>query len=448
MSRRSFQHHDRQFRTLAEVLLVGEWSVAGLSKSIRSALGTAKRQRRRRAQLRDDIWTAFGSRPIPPLLRDLTEFLRQLPAARKLVLNPGRNRSLFERVDRLQFPPPQMRTHPSLPITGNLPVLTTPGDLAAWLKVTPCELDWFAGIQRREPAQGNAKRAHYRYSWVKRRLIEAPKPRLKAMQRRLLDEMLEHIPVHPAAGAFRRGVSLLASLEPHAAQRIVLRLDLCDFFPSIPASRIVGLFRTAGYPERVARLLAGLCTNRVPEPILSEGVDRFKEPARWDRFRVPHLPQGAPTSPALANLCAFRLDRRLAGLARRFDANYTRYADDLLFSGGNSLARDARRFRVWALAILLDEGFEIQHRKTRSMTSGRRQTVCGLTLNERPNVARAEFDRLKAILFNCRRFSPDSQNRDGHPRFREHLRGRIDWVAQVHPKRGEKLRGLFDAIVW
>jgi hypothetical protein len=93
----------------------------------------------------------------------------------------------------------------------------------------------------------------------------------------------------------------------------VLRLDLCDFFPSVPASRVHALFRRLGYPSAVARLLTGLCSHTV-------SAEQWPAPAASDtamrrRYAVSHLPQGAPTSPALANLCAWRLDARLAGLA-------------------------------------------------------------------------------------------------------------------------------------
>jgi RNA-directed DNA polymerase len=346
-----------------------------------------------------------------------------------------------------------MRPNPAIAFTDRLPELTTTVGLAEWLEISVSELDWFAGRHQQEERVKSEKLRHYRYRWMKRRgrrprLIEAPKPRLKSLQRIILDELLYHVPIHPAAGAFRKVVSIVDCIQPHAGQRIVLRMDLCDFFPSIRVSRVMALFRTVGYPESVARYLAALCTNAAPRPVVSQQISRLREPDRWHRFCVDHLPQGAPTSPALANLCAFRLDRRLCGLARKFDANYTRYADDLLFSGGDELARSQSRFRTWALAVLLDERFAIQDRKTRSMLHGGKQHALGLTVNERPNVSRREFDRLKAMLFNCGRFGPESQNHDAHPRFREHLRGRISWFTQINRARGAKLRKLFDRIEW
>jgi hypothetical protein len=99
-------------------------------------------------------------------------------------------------------------------------------------------------------------------------------------------------------------------------------------------------------------------------------------------------------------------------------------------------------------AIALEEGYRLNHRKTRVMAAGQRQELCGLVINRRPNVPRAEYDSLKALLFNAGRLGPDSQNRDGHPHFRAHLEGRVAWVASIHPARGARLRALFERIAW
>src|SRR6266446_5572440 len=181
---------------------------------------------------------------------------------------------------------------------------------------------------------------------------------------------------------------------------MVLHFDLRDFFPSVRAARVHAVFRTAGYPVPVARLLTGLCTNVVPSDVWRAAPgEGNRQP--WSLYRFPHLPQGAPTSPALANLCAYRLDCRLAALARALGAWYTRYADDLAFSGDAVLERGAQRFQVQVCRIALEEGFEVHTRKTRFMRQGVRQQVAGIVLNVRPNVCRKEYDRLKAILFNC-----------------------------------------------
>jgi hypothetical protein len=160
------------------------------------------------------------------------------------------------------------------------------------------------------------------------------------------------------------------------------------------------------------------------------------------------LPQGAPTSPALANLCTFRLDCRLDALARSAGGQYTRYADDLLFSGPQALAASIRRFYLVVRSIAIEEGFEVNARKTRIMRQGSRQGAAGLVLNEHANIPRERFDRLKAVLHNCVRQGPAGQNRWGLPAFRSHLDGRVGFVESVNPDRGKRLRALFDRIDW
>jgi hypothetical protein len=211
-----------------------------------------------------------------------------------------------------------------------------------------------------------------------------------------------------------------------------------------------------GYPESVADLLGGICTNATPRdvwkaaPSTEAGFDIPAAQLREARalYARPHLPQGAPTSPALANLCAYRVDCRLAGLARSAGAEYTRYADDLAFSGGEAFVRRVERFAAHGAAILHEEGFGVNHRKTCIMRQGVRQHLAGLVANRRLNVMRADFDRLKAILTNCVRKGPESQNRDAHPYFRAHLEGRVGFVETINPGKGRRLRAILEQIRW
>jgi retron-type reverse transcriptase len=183
--------------------------------------------------------------------------------------------------------------------------------------------------------------------------------------------------------------------------------------------------------------------------------DRARSVERLDRRRrllarlaAPHLAQGAPTSPALANLASHRLDRRIAGLADRLGARYTRYADDLVLSGDRDLLRAADRLTRQVGAIAADEGFRLHAGKTRVATAARRQIVTGIVVNERPNVPRADYDRLKAVLHEAVHRGPEVANRNGHPDFRAHLQGRISWVRATNPGRAARLDRDFAAITW
>ncbi len=338
----------------------------------------------------------------------------------------------------------------------DVPALPTLATLADWLALKPKELDWYADRFGFEADVKDGPLRHYSYRWLpkasgKWRLLEMPKPRMKNLQRRIYHEILDCIPPHSAAHGYRTGRSIATFAAPHCGRRIVLRFDLCQFFPSVRSSRVHALFATAGYPKDVARILTGLCTNVVPDEVWQAAPDATSFPVTWverQRFRFPHLPQGAPTSPALANLCAYRLDCRLHGLAQSVGAAYTRYADDLAFSGDETLERSARRFQVHVARIALEEGFEINTRKSRFMRQSVRQQLVGVVLNERPNVQRDDFDTLKATLYNAIRHGPESQNRDGHLEFRAHLLGRIAHVTSLNPVRGQRLREMFEKIVW
>jgi RNA-directed DNA polymerase len=127
---------------------------------------------------------------------------------------------------------------------------------------------------------------------------------------------------------------------------------------------------------------------------------------------------------------------------------YTRYADDLAFSGDEPFEKCVERFGLHVTAILHEEGFRVNNRKTRIMRQGVRQHLAGLVTNQRPNVVRRDFDQLKAILTNCVRLGPESQNREGHRRFRAHLEGRVAFVTMINPEKGRRLQEIFDRIQW
>ena len=337
-----------------------------------------------------------------------------------------------------------------------LPVIDTPGDLANWLGLDPGELRWFADLNALGYKHDRPRLRHYCYRIVAKRfgavrLIEAPKVRLKDRQRQILMWILDKIPAHPAVHGFVKGRSIRSFVAPHVSQRVVLRMDLRDFFPSFGGVRIQNLFRTFGYPERVADLLGGVCTNATPRQVWEEiggefGAAHIDELQRM--YSRPHLPQGAPTSPALANISFYRVDCRLHALAKSAAANYTRYADDLAFSGGREFERGVERFGSYVAAILQEEGFRVNHRKTRIMRQGARQYLGGLVTNKKMNVARRDFERLKALLTNCVRLGPNNQNRDNLPNFRAHVEGKVGFVESINPAKGKRLRALLQQIQW
>ncbi len=259
------------------------------------------------------------------------------------------------------------------------------------------------------------------------------------------------IPVHPAAHGFVAGRSAITGAAEHVGSTIVIGLDLEHFFAAITAGRIWGVLRAAGYPEPVAHLLTGLTTHASPVAALNAmpaGRDAARDFRLRRRLSAPHLPQGAPTSPQLANLVAYSLDRRLAAYALVAGARYTRYADDLTFSGGPELAARSGSLVRGVDAIVRHAGFRLNPAKTRRQRSDQRQLVTGIVVNQTTNVRRGEFDLLKAILHDCLQNGPEAANRQGHNDFRAHLLGRISWVGALNPTRGDRLRAAFNAVDW
>src|SRR3954447_3727267 len=432
-------------RALTEAFLAGEWTADGLRARGREALAPAPRWLDGAVRFVLDL----HHRPPRDRPRELTALLtghlRALPWRRQ---TPVRARRW------LLGAPGAMAPRPPWPV----PEIPTLADLARWVDGGGGELAWLAEVRGWE-RHADPRARHYTYAWVARpgapvRLLEQPKARLKAIQRGLLHEVLDAIPAHDAAHGFVAGRSVRSHTAAHIGAPVVLRFDVEDFFASLAAGRVYGVLRTAGYSEAVAHALTGLATNamsahawaQIPPP--REGAAAAAHARLGRRLAAPHLPQGAPTSPMLANLCAFTLDRRMAGLARALEATYTRYADDLVLSGGRGLGRAAPQLARTVAEIAAGEGLRLNARKTTVMPRGGRQRVAGVVVNVRPNVAREDYDRLKAILHNAARHGPASQNREGVQDFRAHLLGRIAWVASLHPERGARLRERFDAIAW
>ncbi len=429
-------------RLLSLSLLSGRWDKPGLCERLALALEASAIDT---DQLASRLLFHFEAGQMPNRQR-LMGFLANEISLQQRFSSPD------AKPPRLLLDPPGMGRPPKAMVTLPLPPLETHKDLAQWLGLFEHELAWFADLERRQGRVTQTKLHHYRYQWIEKRsgelrLIEIPKPRIKAIQRRILREILNRLPPHPAAHGFVRGRSTRSFAESHLGSPALLRMDLKDFFHSVPVARIGALFRRVGYPANVAWLLQGLSTHSTSEALAGEAFGKLPWQQR-KRLADKHLPQGAPTSPALANLCAWRFDCRLQGLADRFGFAYTRYADDIAFSGERELLRLAPFLQGVIGAIALEEGFEINYRKTSVRSAAQSQRLAGMVINRKTNLPRKEFDRLKAILHNCIYQGPEKQNRQEHADFQAHLAGRIAYVKWLNPARGEQLHQLWKRIEW
>jgi retron-type reverse transcriptase len=258
------------------------------------------------------------------------------------------------------------------------------------------------------------------------RTIAAPKQKLKQAQRWLLDNLFAPLPLHAAAHGFRTGHSILTNAQPHVGAGLVVKLDLQNFFPSVHYRRVEGLLNSYGYAVEVSLTVAQLTTYR-------------PKPPDGRRAWPGVLPQGAPTSPAIANLITRRLDARLTALGKKFGAVYTRYADDLTFSFKERHPQRLGRFLWWVNAVCQQEGFLENASKRRLLRSGSRQEVTGLVVNDKVTVPRHVRRRFKAMLFNIKRngLAAEARGRNVHE-FAAWLQGQAAYIAMVHPELGRK----------
>ncbi len=272
------------------------------------------------------------------------------------------------------------------------------------------------------------------------RLISAPKPELKAVQRWITREVTEHLPVHGAAHGFLIGRSIVTNAKVHAGARIVVKLDIRGFYPTVTMRRVKGLLRRAGLGEQVATLMALLATESPREEVERDGKRYFVAIAPRS------LPQGAPTSPSITNALCMRLDCRLSGLARKLGCRYTRYADDLTFSWHAPSGSDIGALLRGVTTIVRAEGFAIHTAKTRVMRSGARQKVTGLVVNKAPGrpdarVPRKTIRDLRSAIYNR------EKGRPGKGESLEQLKGMAAFVMMTDRDKGSAFMERIDRLM-
>ena len=228
----------------------------------------------------------------------------------------------------------------------------------------------------------------------KDRLISAPIGSLKTIQRclKLIFEIM-FIPHHRATG-FIIGKSIIDNAKLHVGKNYVYNIDLKDFFPSITYNKIKWQLHQAPFSldktknsaqENLAFIITKLCTQQIKD---NEGKS------------IDVLPQGAPTSPILSNIICQTLDRRLHGLAKKYNVNYSRYADDITFSSDHSVYSKDSEFIVEMNRIITDQKLTVNKDKVRLQRKDYRQEVTGITVNQKPNVGRKYVKTIRAILHN------------------------------------------------
>jgi RNA-directed DNA polymerase len=280
---------------LARAMLAGPPSARGLAARMRAGIAAdapwCTELAERCARIPPERWRRLTTRS----LADLVEHDSHYSAAWRSQNPPVARRYILRERSSMGRPPLGLErcSMPYWPHCGALADTLGLSIGALWRLTLP------SGRQRRAFLGDQ----HYAFRLMAKRsggwrLLEVPHPYLKALQRRILDGLLDRVPPHEAAFGFARERSVLAHARLHAGQPVVLKFDLQDFFGAVRASRVHALFATLGYHEEVARSLTALCTTATPEPVLArlheEGGLSFEQ---VQRLRDPHLPQGAPTTP-------------------------------------------------------------------------------------------------------------------------------------------------------
>lgn len=246
----------------------------------------------------------------------------------------------------------------------------------------------------------------------KKRLISEPLPSLKEIQLWILKNILYKVPVSPFAKAYKPNTRLIENLKFHKKQPKVLTVDLENFFPSIKINAIEKIFTKLGYSRLVSKMLSRLCT------------------------RDGALPQGAPTSPYLSNLLFKASDELIADFCRERKIRYTRYADDLSFSGDFN----EKELLDKVTETIEKLHFKINTEKTRLMTPNTRQVVTGIVVNEKPQVVFHKRNALRQALYYIKKFGIDEHREYkeiNQANYLQHLLGRINFVLQINPKDNE-----------
>lgn len=293
------------------------------------------------------------------------------------------------------------------------------------------------------------------------RTIHAPSKGLKALQK-CLNLILQVIfEPHKAATGFIPGKSVVDNAMIHTGKNYVYNIDLKDFFPSIEKARVYSRlkfppFNLENERSKLANIISGLCCQEME-------VERMED-GQWIKKTEYVLPQGAPTSPTLTNIICERLDRRLAGAAKKNGLTYSRYADDVTFSSNHNKYQKDGEFLTEVERIITDQSFIIKTEKTRLQNQAYRQEVTGLLVNSDVNVQKRYIKEIRMWLYYWEQYGYDrayefflprykvekGHVKKGKPNLQNVLRGKLDYLKMVKGSDNQlylKLKIRFDALI-
>jgi len=315
----------------------------------------------------------------------------------------------------------------------NLPVLNTALDVAHAMKMSIGELR-FLSFSRK-----NANISHYKRFQIPKktggyRLISAPMPRLKYAQTWILEEILNKIEIHEKANGCVVGKSIKTNAIPHIKKDVVINQDLKNFFPTVTYNRIKGVFTSFGYSDQVATIFALICSEPKIVDISLLGKDYYAQ--QGTRF----LPQGSPCSPAITNVICRKLDFRLNGLAKKYGFDYTRYVDDITFSGTQKQYENINKILKYSRHIVKDENFNLHPEKLRIMKRNNRQEVTGIVVNEKANIPKKSLKRFRALLFQIEKDGIVDKYWNKNGNVLAQIDGFANYIYQIDKEKGIKYK--------
>lgn len=312
----------------------------------------------------------------------------------------------------------------------NLPLIESAEDLALLMK-TDIKTIRFLSFNRTV-----SRVSHYKQFQIPKkaggfRKISAPMPKLKLAQHWILENILNKLPVHKNAHGFALQKSIASNATPHIKKEVLINIDLKDFFPSIHYPRVKGMYRALGYNEKIATVLALICTESETDEVELDNIKYYVKSGNRA------LPQGAPTSPAITNYLCRRLDARFTGLAKKYNFEYTRYADDLTFSCEKYNAEEFKKFLGFVKKTIKSEGFTIHPDKFKVLRKGSKHEVTGIVVNEKLSVDRKKIKNFRATLYQVEKNGVEGRNWNYSSNFLASLKGYANFINQVDPVKGK-----------
>ena len=223
---------------------------------------------------------------------------------------------------------------------------------------------------------------------------------------------------------FEKKMSIMENAKRHLNKECIINIDLKDFFPSITNKMVYSIFCYLGYSREMCNIFTTICTYK----------------------KV--IPQGAPTSPKLANLCCKQLDKRIGALCKKYGATYSRYADDITISGNKYIKNMLKTVQL----IVEDEKFQLNHDKTRILYKGQCQEVTGLNLNSgKVTIPKSYKKELQKEIYYCKKYGVS--NHLAHIKcnkafYKEHLYGKAYFINMIEPTKAESFLKQLDEINW